>query len=53
MVPMVVFNRGHLNLNCLPSVFHLLSICIEIPLKIGEICKLDGNLYDIIKMPFK
>ena len=51
MVPIVVFNRDHLN--CLPSVFHLLSICIEIPLKIGEICKLDGNLYDIIKMLFK
>ena len=52
MVPIVVFNRDHLN--CLPSVFHLLSICIETPLKIGEICKLDidGNLYDIIKMLF-
>ena len=38
---MVVLNRDHLN--CLPSVFHLLSICIETPLKIGEICKLDGK----------
>ena len=50
MVPIAVFNRDHLN--CLPSVFHLLSICIETPLKIGEICKLDGK-YDIIKMLFK
>ena len=38
--------------NCLSSVFHLLSICIQTPLKIGEICKLHGNLYDIIKMVF-
>ena len=51
MVPIIVFKRDHLN--CLPSVFHLRFICIEIPLKIGEICKLDGNLYDIIKMLFK
>ena len=51
MVPIVVFNRDCLN--CLPSVFHLLSICFETPLKIGEICKLDGNLYDIIKILFK
>ena len=51
MVSIVVFNRDHLN--CLPSVFHLLSICIETPLIIGKIYKLDGNLYDIIKMLFK
>ena len=49
MVPIVVFNRDHLN--CLPSVFNLLSIGTETPLKIGRICKLDGNLYDIANSP--